>query len=259
MPPAVLLATIAFVAIAILLVATWLLPLHLLVRRLARNYPGYYKRVGRPYVSLRERALPDYAKRVKAWRRFAWRLQKGVPASFPKDPFTRNLARTYRGSLRFWAVYLILLLLLVLPFDVLAVTSNWQFSKPYKHSGNQGDDTTQPGPSNFKTTASSNPGVTNYPVPNTSDNQAGRTETTDSATPYNPPSKTPPHSKPANPELTRADLTEALGSIAPSGQEHAHKQQVCEQLITEQQPADDLGPSPNQICTDANLQTYSTY
>lgn len=256
MPHAVLFATLAFVAIALLLVASWSVPLNLLVRRLAHKYPGYYKRVGQPYLSVTRKPVPNRAKRAKSWRRFAWRLQKGLPSGFPKDPFTRNLARAYRGSLRFWAAYLVLLLLLLLPFDILAVATNWQHTKSNPHANGQGDDTTEPGPSNFK--ASSTPGVTGS-QPTNSTARTGNPETNDSVSTYTPPSPGPTPPKPVNPKLTRDDLTAALGSIAPAGQERTHKQQVCEQLIAEQQPADDLGPSPSQICTDNNLQAYDTY
>jgi hypothetical protein len=59
--------------------------------------------------------------------------------------------------------------------------------------------------------------------------------------------------------LTRQDMESILGSIAPAGQKHAFKQEVCDQIIVQVPVANDIGTDPNALCSDANLSTYDAY
>jgi hypothetical protein len=262
MPQTAILASLLFVGVALVLVLFWLVPLSLLLHRLQRRYPGYYKRIGKPYtwftatdISLAHGGLRG--NRGKAWRKFAWRLQKGWPAAFPKDRLSRMLARGYRGAVRFWAAYIVVCLLLIIPFDVVTWFSN---SRPTKYGDNikgQGSSISHGGPTESKTSsAGGTPAV--KPKPPAYTPPAIQVENSDLDLADSGDDNANSHT-PVVPKLSRADLTSAFGSVAPAGQKRSTKQAVCEQLLAQQQPASDLGPSPDQICTDANLQSYTTY
>jgi hypothetical protein len=63
-----------------------------------------------------------------------------------------------------------------------------------------------------------------------------------------------------NVPLTRADLLKIFSPIAPPGQSRPVKLDVCKQITSHSLVANDVGPvNGGEVCTDANLLTYSTY
>ncbi len=266
--------TFLLFGIVVVLLFGWVISFAMLLGRLQKHHPIYYKTIHRPYSWFTSTdILLKYGgfngKRRRAWWRYLREVYKVMPPLVLRDHVCHRLARFYRRAMQLFLVVSSAFVLFVLPLDVFALATS-----------NQPSVTPQQTPPIAQPTNTTSPSVDGGSDANTPSSQTttpttqntATTETTTTTTVVKGttegtvsgavtvgalPTVAVPLLQPGH--VSRADLTVAFQSIAPAGQQKARKRDVCSQLITQSVPNSDLAPAGDDICTDSNLATYSAY
>ena len=262
--------SIVATGIAGLLFMLWFVPFCLLMRRIRKQHARYYAAIGRPYTHMAGTDISQRDDTHKPKLRLAyWRtlseVYTGVSRSFLNDVACQRLAQSVRYRLHIFIPLSLIVLLIILPVAGFAFALSLQ---PDIHIAQEKALPKQP---NYTYTFKDDP-----TIQSTGNSIVIVTKTDEIITDQRTLVLTPlDNSKISRPidisqvskatsgttqymPLTRADLTAVLAGIAPVGQKHARKQDICKQLLAQMPIATNLGPS-GAICTDANLTNYSSY